>query len=35
MKYAYEDLSDGQFESLIVFLCQRLFGISVLGSANE
>jgi len=29
VKYAYEDLSDTQFESLIVFLCQRLFGISV------
>jgi hypothetical protein len=31
MKFAYEDLSDGQFESLIVFLCQRLLGISVQG----
>jgi hypothetical protein len=29
MKYAYEDLSDDQFEKLIVFLCQRLLGISV------
>jgi hypothetical protein len=33
MKYAYEDLSDGQFESLIIFLCQRLLGISVQGFA--
>lgn len=31
MKFAYEDLSDGQFESLIVLLCQRLLGISVQG----
>src|SRR3569832_2317719 len=31
MKYAHEDLSDGQFENLIVFLCQRLLGISVQG----
>ena len=29
MKYAYENLSDLQFENLIVFLCQRLLGISV------
>lgn len=29
MRFACEDLSDGQFENLIVFLCQRLFGISV------
>lgn len=28
MKYAYEDLGDAQFESLIVLLCQRLLGIS-------
>jgi hypothetical protein len=34
MKYAYEDLSDGQFETLIVFLCQRLLGISVQGFAK-
>ncbi|TFY93595.1 hypothetical protein DYL61_13390 [Pseudomonas nabeulensis] len=34
MKYAYEDLSDAQFESLIVFLCQRLLGISVQGFAK-
>jgi len=29
MKYAYENLSDGQFELLITFLCQKLLGISV------
>jgi C-terminal domain 12 of the ABC-three component (ABC-3C) systems len=34
VKYAYEDLSDGQFENLIVFLCQRLLGISVQGFAE-
>lgn len=34
MKYAYEDLSDGQFETLVVLLCQRLFGISVQGFAD-
>ncbi|MCP4605331.1 MAG: hypothetical protein GY847_33230 [Proteobacteria bacterium] len=34
MKYAYEDLSDGQFEDLIVILCQRLLGISVQGFAK-
>ena len=31
MKYAYEDLSDTQFEDLILFLCQRLLGVSVQG----
>lgn len=31
MKYAYEDLSDKQFETLIVLLCQRLLGISAQG----
>lgn len=31
MKYAYEDLSDDQFERLIVILCQRLLGIAVQG----
>jgi hypothetical protein len=31
MKFAYEDLSEGQFENLVVFLCQRLLGISVQG----
>ena len=29
MKFDYEDLSDAQFETLVVFLCQRLLGISV------
>jgi hypothetical protein len=27
MMFAYEDLSDAQFETLVVFLCQKLFGI--------
>lgn len=31
MKYAYEDLSDDQFEILIIFICQKLLGISVQG----
>ena len=31
MKYLYEDLSDGQFETLITLLCQRLLGRSVQG----
>jgi hypothetical protein len=31
VKYAYEDLSDSQFEELIVFLCKSLLGISVQG----
>ena len=34
MKFAYEDLSDYQFEQLIVLLCQRLLGISVQGFAK-
>jgi hypothetical protein len=34
MKYAYEDLSDEQFETLVVLLCQRLLGISVQGFAT-
>jgi len=34
VKYAYEDLSDEQFEVLIVFLCQHLLGISVQGFAS-
>jgi len=34
MKYAYEDLSPDQFEDLIVFLCQRLLGMSVQGFAR-
>jgi ABC-3C protein len=29
LKYAYEDLSETQFEDLIVLLCQRLLGASV------
>lgn len=29
MKYLYQDLSDSQFETLILFLCQSLLGISV------
>ena len=31
MKYDYEDLSDGQFEQLVVCLCQHLLGIRVQG----
>lgn len=34
MKFAYEDMSDGQFETLVVLLCQRLLGISVQGFAK-
>lgn len=34
MKYAYEDMSDSQFETLVVLLCQRLLGISVQGFAK-
>lgn len=34
MMYAYEDLSSGQFETLIVLLCQRLLGVSVKGFAT-
>lgn len=34
MKYAYEDMSSEQFEKLVVFLCQRLLGISVQGFAT-
>lgn len=34
MKYDYEDLSPGQFEALIVALCQKLFGIGVQGFAE-
>ena len=29
MKYLYENLGDDQFETLIVFLCQKLLGVSV------
>ena len=31
MKYAYENLGDEQFETLIVFLCQKILGIGVQG----
>jgi len=31
IKYAYEDLSLGQFEDLIIVVCQQLFGIGVQG----
>lgn len=34
MKFAYEDLSDDQFEQLVVLLCQRLLGVSVQGFAK-
>jgi hypothetical protein len=34
VKYAYEDLSEDQFEKLVVLLCQRLLGISVQGFAK-
>src|SRR3954465_13394955 len=34
MKFAYEDLSEDQFEKLIVLLCQRLLGASVKGFAK-
>jgi hypothetical protein len=34
MKYAYEDLSTGQFESLIVAVCQFLLGAAVQGFAE-
>jgi len=34
MKFAYEDLSDEQFERLIVLLCQRLLGVAVQGFAK-
>jgi hypothetical protein len=34
LKFAYEDLSEDQFEKLIVLLCQRLLGVSVKGFAK-
>lgn len=34
MKFAYEDLGDDQFETLVVLLCQRLLGMSVQGFAK-
>ena len=34
INFDYEDLSDAQFETLVVFLCQRLRGIFVQGFAK-
>ena len=34
VKYAYEDLSPEQFETLIVLICQRLLGMAVKGFAK-
>jgi hypothetical protein len=34
MKYAYEDLSPQQFEELIVHICRKLLGISVVGFSD-
>lgn len=34
MKYAYEDLSEDQFEELIVLICKRLLGMSTQGFAK-
>ena len=34
ISFDYEDLSDAQFETLVVFLCQRLRGSSVQGFAK-
>jgi hypothetical protein len=34
MKYAYEDLSEDQFEQLVVFLCRELLGMGVQGFAK-
>jgi hypothetical protein len=34
MKYVYENLGDDQFEDLVVFICQKLFGIGVQGFAK-
>ncbi len=33
MRYAYEDISDVQFEDLVISLCKLLFGVSVQGFA--
>ena len=33
MKYAYENLSPGQFEELVILICQEILGISVQGFA--
>ncbi|BBO30762.1 hypothetical protein [Lacipirellula parvula] len=34
MKYAYENLSDKQFEALVILICQRLLGIGVQGFSD-
>lgn len=34
MKYAYEDLSEDQFEELVVLLCRQLLGMGVQGFAK-
>ncbi|CFX30989.1 conserved protein of unknown function [Candidatus Filomicrobium marinum] len=34
MKYAYEDLSDKQFEQLVLFICQSLLGVGVQGFSD-
>ena len=34
INFDYEDLSDAQFETLVIFPCQRLRGSSVQGVAN-
>ena len=34
MKFAYEDMNDGQFVTLVVLLCQRLLGAAVQGFAK-
>ncbi|WP_227815771.1 hypothetical protein [Nitrogeniibacter aestuarii] len=34
MKYAYENLSEDQFEELVVLLCRRLLGMGVQGFAK-
>ena len=34
MKYAYEDMSDEQFERLVVIICQHIMGISTQGFAK-
>jgi hypothetical protein len=34
MKYAYEDLSEDQFEQLVVLICRRLLGMGVQGFAK-
>lgn len=34
MRFAYEDLRPAQFENLVIFVCQRLFGVSVQGFSD-